>query len=94
MPMYTGKTRDGSDMKEVEGMYVNPDNDDEWSSEPYPAQVKLLKPKNAVMDYMGSTKGLDDVYKEIKNKTCKLSASLRKYVLTHYDNNGNFIADE
>ena len=36
MAFYTGSTPDGSDMKEVQGMYVNPYNDNEWSSEPYP----------------------------------------------------------
>jgi len=35
MTFYTGSTPDGSDMKEFKGMYVNPYNDNEWSSEPY-----------------------------------------------------------
>ena len=35
MPFYTGKTADGSDMEEVQGMYVSPDGK-EWSNHPYP----------------------------------------------------------
>ena len=38
MPFYTGSSPDGSDMKEVEGAYVNPDNPNEWSAKPYPKQ--------------------------------------------------------
>jgi len=34
MPIYTGTTRDGSDMQEAEGVYVSPDGE-EWSSTPY-----------------------------------------------------------
>ena len=34
MPFYTGRTADGSDMKESTGMYLHP-NGREWSSVPY-----------------------------------------------------------
>ena len=37
---------------------------------------------------------LDDVYKQIQNKTCPLSRSVREYVLSHYDAEGNFIAGD
>lgn len=33
MPIYTGKSRDGPDMKKVEGFYVSP-NGKYWSSKP------------------------------------------------------------
>lgn len=33
MPIYYGKSRDGSDMKEFEGMHVSP-NGKYWGSEP------------------------------------------------------------
>jgi len=91
MPIYYGKSKDGSDMKEFEGFYVNPDNDNEWSSQPYPSQRRMIDKKNSVLDYMKGKYTLDDVYAQIKNKTCKLSYRLRQYVLSHYDSDGNFI---
>ena len=95
MPFYTGSTADGSDMREVGGVaYANPDNPNEWQSEPYPAQKKMIRIKNEVLDYMNGRYCLDDVYQQIQNKTCKLSYRLRQYVLSHYDSKGNFIEDE
>ncbi len=91
MPFYTGKSRDGSDMEEVEGMYVNPNNPDEWSSVPYPEQAKLIRIKNEVLEYMNGRFTLNDVYKQIKEKKSGLSARYKKFVLSHYDENGNFI---
>lgn len=91
MPFYTGKSADGSDMVEFEGVYTNPDNENEWSSTPYPKQKKIINRKQAVLDYMNGKYTLDDVYEQIKNKTCKLSFQLRQYVLSHYDESGNFI---
>jgi len=93
MPFYKGKSKDGSDMEEVEGVYVNPNNENEWSSEPYREQRKLIKIKNELLDYMNGRYTLNDVYNQIKNKTCKLSYRLRQYVLSHYDENGNFLYD-
>jgi hypothetical protein len=87
---YTGKSADGSDMKRFEGVYINPDNENEWSSTIYPSQAKALRIKNSVLDYMDGKYTLDDVYQQIQNKTCPLSKSLRDYVLSHYDEFGNF----
>lgn len=94
MPIYSGKTADGSDMEEIEGMYINPDNPDEWSSVPYPSQAKQIRIKNEVLEYMNGRYTLDDVYKQIKEKTSGLSARCKKFVLSHYDENGNFIINE
>lgn len=47
---------------------------------------------NAVAQYMTKNEiGLDDIYTEIQNKTCKLSKNLRDYVESHYDKEGVFI---
>lgn len=35
MPFYRGRSADGSDMEEVEGVYVNSRNPNEWSSKPF-----------------------------------------------------------
>jgi hypothetical protein len=91
MPIYTGKSADGSDMRLVEGVYVNPDNDNEWSSEPYPKQRKAINTKNEVLDYMNGRYCLDDVYEQIKNKVCKLPKRVRDYVVSHYTPEGVFI---
>jgi len=94
MPFYTGKSADGSDAQEVHGGYINPDNPNEWSSEPYPKQLKWMRTHQAVLDYMNGRYSLQDVYDQIQNKTCQLSRSLRDYVLSHFDLQGNFITDE
>lgn len=92
MPFYTGRTADGSDMVKASAfVYINPDNEDEWSSYPYPAQRKASRNYNAVIEYMSGKYTLRDVYLQIQAKTCKLSSSLRQYVLSHYDSNGVFI---
>lgn len=90
MPFYYGKTADGSDMKEWEGVYVNPKNPNEWSSEPYPEQKKEHRMWWAVRDYMNGRFTLNDVRDQIVKKTCSLPKSLRDYVLSYYDNDGNF----
>mgnify|MGYP003511826203 CR=1 FL=1 len=91
MPFYTGKSADGSDMKEFEGMFVNPDNDQEWSNTPYHSQQKQINVKNEVLDYMNGRFTLNDVRGQIINKKCLLSTRCRDYVMSHYDKEGNFI---
>jgi hypothetical protein len=91
MVIYNGKSDDGSDMSIAEGVYINPDNENEWSSTPYPKQKKYINLKNELLDYMNGRYTLRDVYNQIQNKTCDLTLRLRKYVLSHFDENGNFI---
>lgn len=91
MPFYYGKSRDGSDMKEFKGMYINPDNPNEWSSMPYQKQVLESHIYDETIKYMNGRYSLDDVYKQIITKTTKgLSSRCKKFVLSHYDENGNF----
>lgn len=94
MPFYRGRSADGSDMEEVEGVYVNPRNPNEWSSKPYPEQQRFINMKNILLNYMNGRYTLDDVYNQIQNKTCPLSRRVREYVLSHYDAKGNFIAGD
>jgi hypothetical protein len=94
MPIYTGRSADGSDMEEWKGIaYVNPENEDEWSTQIYP-RTKQHRIYDELMDYMSGKYTLNDVYKQIQNKTCPLPTRLRNYVLSHYDENGKFINDE
>lgn len=90
MAFYTGCSPDGSDMIEVHGAYINPDNPNEWSSKPYPKQMKWINIKNEIMNYMDGKYSLDDVYHQILSKKCPLSKRLRDYVLSHYGENGEF----
>jgi len=95
MGIYVGKSADGSDMKEVDGVFINPDNPDEWSNQPYNKKQKASVDYWNVYDYMADNHlTLGDVYQQVKDKVCPLSRRLRDYVLSHYDENGNFIEQE
>jgi hypothetical protein len=85
MPFYSGTTADWSDAKRVAGMYINPDNPNEWSSMPYPQQIKEHNMMNEVSMYANGRFCLDDIRQQIINKTCPLSARLRRFVLSLYD---------
>jgi hypothetical protein len=94
MHFYPGKSEDGSDMQEVPGVYVNPDNPNEWSAYPYPSQIRELRMIQEIRDYMDGRYSFNDVYRQIQDKTCPLPKRLRDYVLSYYDGNGNLIPDE
>lgn len=50
---------------------------------------------NAVANYMNANNlDLEQIYEEIQNKTCKLSSSVRHYVVSHFDKEGEFIKVE
>jgi len=93
MAFYTGKSRDLSDMKEVHGAYINPDNENAWSYHPYPEQQKQINIQEEYSEYVNGRFCLDDVYNQILDKTCPLSVRVREHVLSHYDENGKFIND-
>lgn len=95
MPFYSGKSKDGSDMKEVHGGYINPNNPNEWSSKPYPGiQVRTLSIISDIENYMNGRFSLRDVYNQILENKCPLSKSRRDYVLNHFDENGKFKYDD
>lgn len=84
MAFYTGKSLDGSDMELAKGAYVNPDNENEWSSEMYPSQKKAKEQKERVTDYMNGIYSLNDVRNQILRKECSLNRLDRDYVMSHY----------
>lgn len=92
MPIYYGKSADGSDMKEFEGLYVNPNNPSEWSNKRY--HDKILNSKERVIKYMNGRLCLKDVYNQIINKVCLLSKRDRDFVLSHYNERGEFKNEE
>jgi hypothetical protein len=84
MVFYTGHGDPKGDdfhMEEFGGFYTNPDNPDEWSSEPYPQQRKEIARVRAVKEYCNGRYSLNDVYQQIQDKTCGLPRSLRDYVI-------------
>lgn len=89
MSFYTGSTVDGSDAREIDGMYVNPKNENEWSNFPYPKQPEE-RMYDEIMDYADGRYSLNDLKKQIDNKKSKLSRRLRDYVMSHYDSAGNY----
>lgn len=84
MAIYTGKSRDGSDMRAAEGVYTNPDNPDEWSSKPYPSQTKQIRVENEILEYASGKFSLNDLHQQILDKVCPLPVRCRKYVLNMY----------
>lgn len=81
MPIYTGKSADGSDMREVEGVYINPDNPNEWSSKMYPQQIRENNIWNQIRDYASGRFSLKDIYNQIQEKKCPLPSRARKYIV-------------
>lgn len=83
MPFYFGKSKDGSDLKEVEGMYVSPDGK-EWSNMPYTDKVSREKYKKAriydeIYNYCAE-RGLtvSEAFNQIAKKESGLSARCKK----------------
>jgi hypothetical protein len=103
MAFFTGSTSDGSDMRQKFGFFTNPNNEDEWSSEPYNEEQKAFvrednrqyRMKMSIVNFMKENKlCLDEVRLLIIEKKSNLSKRQRDYVLAHYDSDGNFIQDD
>jgi len=76
--IFTGKSADGSDMYPAKGMYVNPDNDNEWSNKPYTKEDKMWE---ELYPYLAKNlRSLKDEYELINQKKSPLSKRLRDYV--------------
>lgn len=91
---FTGSSEDGSDMKRFRGVYVNPNNPNEWSNKPYPSQLKQIKAQekrqrlyDKLIDYMNGRFSFNDVIQQIKDKKCKLPRSVRNLALEILDKN-------
>lgn len=77
MPIFTGKTADGSDMHEVQGMYVSPCGK-YWSSEPYAADLARM-----IEDH-------EEQQKQIKNKDMGIKGHLAQLLLASAMMSGDF----
>ena len=75
---YTGRTKDGSDMREVQGMYIS-ENGNEWSNMPYPIHRELSRH----LKYANLT--LKEAHEAILTGTSKASKRVQKYILANYN---------
>jgi hypothetical protein len=78
MPFYTGKTKDGSDMKEVQGMHIS-ENGREWSNQPYPITREL----NRHLKFVNLT--LKEAHQAILDNNSKASKRVQKYLIANYE---------
>ncbi len=76
--IFTGKSADGSDMYPANGVYVNPDNDNEWSNKPYTKEDKMWE--ELYPHLAKNLRSLKDEYELINQKKSPLSRRLRDYV--------------
>lgn len=91
MPIFTGSSEDGWDMREAQGAYVSPDGN-EWSTLPYTLEqsyhqkeydretrmIQSLKP------YIKCTKDLHTEYQKILDKKSNLSKSQRDWIVNRF----------
>lgn len=77
MPFYTGTTRDGSDMRKVQGMHIS-ENGKEWSNMPYPITREL----NRHLRFVDLT--LKEAHQAIVDGNSRASKRVQKYLLANY----------
>jgi hypothetical protein len=77
MAFYTGSTKDGSDMQEVQGMYISEDGNG-WSNQPYPIHRELYRHLRYVDLWF------KEAYEAMLNGTSKASKRVQKYVIANY----------
>jgi hypothetical protein len=77
MTFYTGRTKDGSDMQEVQGMYISEDGNG-WSNQPYPIHRELHRHLRYV------NLSFKEAHEAMLNGTSKASKRVQKYVIVNY----------
>jgi hypothetical protein len=77
MAFYTGRTKDGSDMQEVQGMYISEDGNG-WSNQPYPIHRELYRHLRYV------DLSFKEAHEAMLNGTSKASRRVQKYVIANY----------
>ena len=84
--IFTGKSADGSDAQVAEGVYLNPNNQEEWSNTPYPPS-KGQKMAWDIYDHItANNRTLKEEYDLIQQKKSKLSKRLRDFVVLLIEN--------
>lgn len=77
MPFYTGKSADGSDMKEVMGAFVSPDGK-EWSNMPYTEEDRIYE---KIFNHINGIRTFRDEYNLILAKKSTLPRKCRDYLV-------------
>jgi hypothetical protein len=77
MPFYTGTTKDGSDMQEVQGMYISEDGNG-WSNQPYPIHRELYRHLRYV------NLSFKEAHEAMLRGESKASKRVQKYVIANY----------
>lgn len=87
--MFTGSSADGSDMRPTKGMFINPDNENEFSNMPYDkAQKQEARNHDTFWDIHNKIeKSYAEEYKLIKLKTSTLSRKEREFVVKTVEEN-------
>ena len=84
MPIYTGSSADGSDMREVKGFFVSPDGE-QWSNMPYTLEQRAY---DKVYDHMVRTgRTLREEYDLILAKKSTLSRYCRDFIANQFETN-------
>jgi hypothetical protein len=81
--IYTGKSEDGSDMREAEGVYVHPDGK-QWSSQPW-IITKEDRMYWEIRNHIDGKRSLQDEYDLVKAKKSTLSRTLRDFLVKFMD---------
>lgn len=77
----TGSHKEGKDARVARGAYPNPDNENEWSSEPYPSQVKEARMYDTLINHIAGKRSIKDELELVNQKKSKLSRRMRDYLI-------------
>jgi len=89
MPIYTGRSADGWDAREVQGMFISEDGET-WSNEPFTQEQiqsdreykRITKIIDEIHLVMSGKFTIQDIYNKIINKQpTMLSARCKQYVI-------------
>ena len=92
MPIYTGGSADGWDMREAKGMYVSPDGN-QWSNIPYTDEERAYdKAYNAetrmirsISHKIKTFEDLETEYQLILQKKSNFSVRQRQFIVSMFD---------
>ena len=77
--IFTGRSADGSDMYPAMGVFVNPNNENEWSNKPYTREDRMWQ---ELYPYLAKNlRSLKDEYELVQAKRSLLSRRLRDSVI-------------
>lgn len=83
---FTGSTADGRDIRPAMGVFINPNNPDEWSTAPYNAEQRNYVKRYNFHWYLMKKCNYDveQVYKKIKNGTLRFFTKAEKEYIVKF----------